>query len=150
MAAKHRIPSWAIVTIAVLLLAACNPIPATPAMPTSVPTPLLTPERGPMQASLYDFVGLFAKADDGALEPEIYADTIIELVECIKEGDDSEIEQYTPGEIAAGRWYAIVVYMIISRFENSFENTDTGADSSTEPEFYAMLKAANTACMDEE
>ena len=45
MSANHRISTWAIVTIAVLLLTACNPIPAEPELPISVLTraaPLLS------------------------------------------------------------------------------------------------------------
>ena len=45
MVANHRTSSWAIITIAALLLTACNPIPAEPDMPISVPTraaPLLS------------------------------------------------------------------------------------------------------------
>ena len=45
MSANHRISTWAIVTIAVLLLAACNPVPAEPELPISVLTraaPLLS------------------------------------------------------------------------------------------------------------
>lgn len=146
MSAEYRIPSWAIVTIATLLFTACNPITAEPDIATSVPTPLPTPEREPMQASLYDFADFFAKYDGSKIEPERYAETILDIVDCIMEDEDFVLgsDQYTPGQQAAGQWVNITVLMIFS------ELVVETAPEETDPEFYSSLKKAHTACMADE
>ena len=149
MSVKIRTLSWAIIAIATLMLTACNPISAEPNIPTPVPTPYPFLEREPMQASLYDFASLFAKIDDGGLKPELYADAIMEIVACIEEDESfmAEIEEYTPGELAAGQWMMTMFIMAIStKLEITFE----GTEASTDPETYAMLKVAHTLCTEDQ
>ena len=143
MAANRRTFSWAIVTVAALLLTACNPIPAEPVIPTLVPTPSTISEREPMQATLHDFASFFAMIDDDKLEPELYADAIMEIVACMEEDESfmAEIEEYTPGELAAGQWMIIIFIMASTQHEITLE-------ASTDPDIYAMLKAVYTLCIE--
>ena len=145
MAAKQRIAFWAIVMIAAFLLTACNPITAEPDMATSVPTSLLSPEREPMQASLDDFATVFALIDDDGLEPELYADAILKIADCLESDEDfeSEIALLTLGQRAAFQWTVITGMMALSFIENT--------DSDGDPEFYFGLRSIiQTNCMDDQ
>ena len=143
MTAKHRRNLfWVIVAITALLLTACNPIPADPDMLTSVPAPLPAPEREPMQASLHDFAFVMADVEVGEIEPELYADAILKLRDCMEsepiEGVDGP---YTPGQKAAIQWIGIVTAISYYAFE---EDLDLGA-----PTIYNSLVAFTESCLDE-
>ncbi len=142
MTAKHRNRFWVIVSITALLLTACNPIPADPDMLTSVPAPLPAPEREPMQASLHDFAFVMADVEVGEIEPELYADAILKLRDCMEsepiEGVDGP---YTPGQKAAIQWIGIVTAISYYAFE---EDLDLGA-----PTIYNSLVAFTESCLDE-
>ena len=131
-----------IVAIAALLLTACNPIPADPDMLTSVPAPLPAPEREPMQASLHDFAFVMAEIEVGEIEPELYADAILKLRDCMEsepiEGVDGP---YTPGQKAAIQWIGILTAISYYVFE---EDLDLGA-----PTIYNSLVAFTESCLDE-
>ena len=133
--------TWAIIAIASLLLTACNPIPAEPVMPSSVPTPFVAPEREPMQASLYDFASVFADFEDDGIEPELYAEAILKIRDCM-EGEPLERvdDPYTPGQKAAIHW--ITILTVIAYY--AFEDVDPDA-----PELYDHLIEFHESCMNE-
>ena len=142
MTAKHRTLFWVIVAITALLLTACNPIPEDPDMLTSVPAPLPAPEREPMQASLHDFAFGLAEIEPGGIEPELYADAILELLDCM-EGEPFEgvDDPYTPGQKAAIQWIGILTVIAYNAFE---EDLDPDA-----PNFYNSLVGFKESCMAE-
>lgn len=102
-----------------LLLAVCNPIPVD-----SVPTP--TPihlERDSLQMRLYDFANYVARLDGFALEPEQYAEAVMEVVACIKR--DVEFsdawQDYSPGEKAVEYWW-ITTFLMLAVVEQVFDS----------------------------
>ena len=104
MTVKHSSLTWTIVMVAALLAAACNPIPAEPPVPTTVPAPLAALDREPMQASLYDFAFIFADFEGGGIQndPELYAEVILKIRDCIEAEPSVEVgSPYTPGQLAA-------------------------------------------------
>lgn len=127
------------VTIAALLITACNPIPASP-VPTPTPTPV---EREPLQMSLYDFANFLARLDENALEPAQYADAVLEIVACMEHEVEfsAEVENYTPGETAAAYWWITGILMA----QVAEQEVPLG-DENGEWGMHSWLKAAHTLC----
>ncbi len=106
MTAMHYIFARATVTIAALVLAACHPIAVESVMSTIGPTPFPAPEREPLQAGLYDFA--FAEFDGDGTEPELYADAILKIQDCMEDELFAEMsESYTSGQKAALHWIGL-------------------------------------------
>ena len=115
MAANRRTSAWAIITVAALLLSACNLIAVEADRPTGVPTPFPAPEREPMQASLYDFAVAFAELDSDGIEPKRYADAMFKIRACMEaEPFEGEGAPYTPGQAAAIQWTAIITVIALA------------------------------------
>jgi len=108
MTALHYTFARATVTVAALLLAACHPFALESIMSTGDWTPLPTPEREPLQASLHDFAFVFAEFDGDGTEPERYAEAILKIQDCMEEELFTETsEAYTSGQKAALHWIGL-------------------------------------------
>ena len=133
------------VIVSALLLAACNPIPAT-----SVPTPAPTPtDRNPMQMDVYDFARWLARTDihgDESIGPDRYVDALLALSTCLGEDQSEAMEQQdlTPGEAAASQWWTISIWMhsfITGLMEEPMEGV--------EPTYISALETMSSACLEE-
>jgi hypothetical protein len=135
-----------IAVVSALLLAACNPIPATPA-PMPTPTPA---GRNPMQMDVYDFAGWLARTDihgDESIGTDRYVDALLAMSTCLGEDQIEAMEQQeiTPGEAAASQWWTISIWMhsfITGLLEEPMEGV--------EPTYISALETMSSVCLEEE
>ena len=108
MTKRHMALSGAL--IITLLLTACNPIPPEPSPLTTPPALPHTP--APMHADLYDFAFAFTIMFDEEIEPEVYADVISKISDCMRSHAPDDVEDpSTPGQTAALQWVAILFFV---------------------------------------
>ncbi len=78
---------------------------------------------------LYDFANYVARLDGFALEPEQYAEAVMEIVACIKR--DVEFsdawQDYSPGEKAVEYWW-ITTFLMLAVVEQVFDSVAQDAN----------------------
>jgi len=139
MTALHYIFARATVTVAALLLAACHPFDVESVTLTGDWATLPTPEREPLQASLHDFTFVFAEFDGDGTEPELYAEAILKIQDCMEEELFAETsEAYTSGQKAALHWMGLS--MLIG------QHASEDSEASGAPHLLSLLTELQEYC----
>ena len=151
MVIKNLVLSGAAFIAAIVLLAACNPIPVTPNTPTPAPTPPQDePSMAFMQADLEDFANLFASLDNYENEPMTYMHAIMEVVWCVEDAKGLIYEMVEhpdqhPDQFVAGLWMLVLFSMANA---TDLETTPEAILAGDAPSMHTMLEAAYAQCVE--
>ena len=96
-----------------------------------------------MQANLYDFAFAFAEMFDEEIEPEVYADAISKINDCMRSHAPDDVEDpSTLGQAAALQWMAIL-FFVTNMDSQTFEKP-----KPLSPNFYDRLVFLHEFCME--